>query len=37
MQGVTEDSYVLAICAGADAYKMKIDELAKETREKEKE
>lgn len=34
MHGVTDSDYVFAICAGADAYKRKIDKLAQEASDK---
>jgi hypothetical protein len=35
MNGVVETNDILSICAGADAYKMNLERLAKETFEKE--
>jgi hypothetical protein len=35
MHGITDDSFVLAICAGAEAYRLELESLAKKTLEKE--
>ena len=35
MNGIEETGYILAICAGGEAYKMEFEKLAKETFEKE--
>ena len=36
MHGTTDDSFILAACVGADAYKMEINRLAQEASKKEK-
>jgi hypothetical protein len=35
MHGIIDDDYVLAICAGAEAYRLEFERLARETYEKE--